>query len=267
MSRKTLNRQALLALACCSLMLGACAAHDAGVAPAPAEPPPPPVLTEEQKIIARYVDAIGGEDALRAYSSATTRGAFEMPAMGMSGDMTVYQMAPDKNLVTISFPGMGEAVQGYNGQIAWAEDAMQGARLVEGEMLAQARREARFHGELEYEELYPEQTAIGETEWNGQTVYQLDLVDADGNESSRYFATDTGLLVGAEETMTNEMGTADVTLTFDKYKEFDGVTLATSTSTSLMGMEYIITIESVSWDDVDPSVFEPSDAIKALLPE
>ena len=267
MSLKTLNRQALLALACCSLVLGACAAYDAGTSPAPAEPPPPPELTEEQKIVARFVEALGGEDALRAYSSATTKGAFELPAMGMSGDMTIYQMAPDKTLATISIPGMGVTVQGYNGEIGWAEDPMQGSRLVEGELLAQAKRDARFYGELEYDELYPEQTAVGETEWNGQAVYQLDLVDSDGNESSQYFAKDTGLLIGVEATMTNEMGTAEVSLQISDYKEFGGVTIPTSTTMSMMGMEIVQTVESVSWDDVDPSVFEPSDSIKALLPE
>ncbi len=268
MSLKTFNRQALLALVCCGLILGACAAYDSGTSPAPAEPPPPPPeLTEEQKIIARFVDALGGEDALRAYSSATAKGAFELPAMGMSGDMTAYQMAPDKTLVTISLPGMGESIQGYNGEIGWAEDATQGARLVEGEILAQAKRDARFYGELEYDELYPEQTLVGETEWNGQTAHQLDLVDSDGNESSQYFATDTGLLLGAEATMTNEMGTMEVTFNFTGYQEFGGVTIPTSTTMSMMGMEITQTVESVTWDDVDPSVFEPSEAIKALLPE
>ena len=266
MSLTTLNRQTLLALACCGLILGACAAYEADP-PTPEAPPtpPPPELTEEQKIVARFVEALGGEDTLRAYSSATSKGAFELPAMGMSGDMTTYQMAPDKTLATISIPGMGETVQGYNGEIGWAEDPMQGARLVEGEMLAQAKRDARFYGELEYDELYPEQTAVGETEWNDQAVYQLDLVDSDGNESSQYFSKDTGLLIGVEATITNEMGTAEVTLHFSEYKQFGGVTIPTTTTMSMMGMEIVQTIESVTWDDVDPGVFEPSDAIKALL--
>ncbi len=260
MSLPSLPRRAAFLLVCCALLLGAAFTPATLVAddhdlPAPSE------------IIARFIEAIGGEDALRAYSSATAKGAFELPAMGMSGDMTVYQMAPDKTLLTISLPGMGESIQGYNGEIGWAEDAMQGAYLVEGEMLAQVKRDARFYGELEYDELYPEQTAAGETEWNGQAVHQLDLVDSDGNESSQYFATDTGLLVGAEATITNEMGTMETTFNFTGYQEFGGVTIPTSTTMSMMGMEITQTVESVTWDDVDPSVFEPSEAIKALLPE
>ena len=216
--------------------------------------------------MARFVEALGGEDALRTHSSATTKGTFELPAMG-SGPMTVYQMAPDKTLATISVPGMGETVQGYNGEIGWAEDLMQGARLVEGEMLAQAKRDARFYAELEYDDLYPQQTAAGETEWNGQAVYQLDLVDSGGNESSQYFAKDTGLLIGAEATITNEMGTSQVTFDFGEYRVFGGVRIPTSTTMTMMGMEIVQTVESITWDDVEASVFEPSDAVKALLVE
>ena len=57
--------------------------------------------------------------------------------------------------------------------------------------------------------------------------------------------------------------------TVGEYKEFGGILFATSTTTSIpsFGMEMTQTIESVTFDDVDPSVFEPSEAIKALLPE
>lgn len=259
MSHPSVGRRAAFVLACsalvCGVLTSAPLVADNHELPSPAE------------IIARFVDALGGDDALRAFSSATTTGVFEMPAMGMSGDMTVYQMAPDKMLATITIPGMGERVQAYNGEIAWAEDPMQGTLLIEGEMLAQERRNARFYTELEYDELYAEQTVAGEMEWNGQAVYQLDLVDPDGNESSQYFARDTGLLVGGEMTTTNEMGTMDMTIHFSEYKEFDGVMIPTSTTMHVMGMDMIQTVESVSWDDVDPGVFEPSEAVKALLPE
>ena len=61
----------------------------------------------------------------------------------------------------------------------------------------------------------------------------------------------------------------EVAITIGDYEEFGGVLIATSNSTNLvsMAMEIIATIESVTYDDVDPSVFEPSESIKALLPE
>ena len=60
----------------------------------------------------------------------------------------------------------------------------------------------------------------------------------------------------------------ETSITVGDYKEFGGVLLATSTTTSIpsFGMEFTQTVESVTFDDDDdPTAFEPSDAIKALL--
>ncbi len=188
MSFKSLSRAALLALACCGLILGACAAYDADPPQAQADAAPPePVreLTEEEKIIARHVEAIGGEDAIRAHSSMTLKGAFEMPAMGLTGGATIYLAAPDKGLVNIEIPGLGNNVQGFDGEFGWSEDPMQGPRLLEGGELSVLKNQTRIHGDLEYNELFPQQNLVGETEWDDQAAHRIDLVDADGNESSR----------------------------------------------------------------------------------
>lgn len=224
-------------------------------------------LPSADEIIARHVEAIGGEDAIRAHTSRTTKGSFGIPAMGMSGDMTIYQMAPDKGIVHISFPGVGESTQAYNGEIGWTEDAMQGPRLLEGAELNALKRQIRAHVDLEYSKHYPERKTVGESEWNGEPAYQVDLVDVDGNESSRYFSIETGLLLGEEGTTTTDMGTSETATTWSDYKEFGGVMFPGSATANLvsMGMEFVQTIESVTFDDDDPSAFEPSDAIKALL--
>ncbi|MDE2852345.1 MAG: hypothetical protein OXP74_17210 [Acidobacteriota bacterium] len=226
-------------------------------------------LPSTEEIRARYIEAVGGEEALRAHTSRTVKGTFEMPAMGMSGPTTSYAAAPDKVITRTELPGMGETVQAYNGEIGWMENPMQGSQVLEGQMLAAAKREARFYAPLEYADLFAEQTTARETEWNGEAAYQIDVVDPDGVESSQYFAKETGLLIGAETTQTGDMGTIEMTVTMGDYKDFGGVLMATSTTTNMvsLGVEITTTIESVTFDDVDPSVFEPSDAIKALLPE
>ena len=224
-------------------------------------------LPSPAEIVSRYIDALGGEKAIRAYNSATTKATFDMPAAGLAGETTIPQMAPDKYLETTVLAGIGKSVTAYNGDIGWAADPMQGTRILEGQMLKDAARNARFYAELEYDEIYPEQTTVGESDWNGQLAYQVDLLDHDGNQSSHYFAKATGLLIGIETTQTNEMGTVDITIVSNDYRDFEGVMAPSQVVIGVMGMEMTQTIESVTWDDVDPSVFEPSDAIKALLPE
>lgn len=256
-----LQRRKALLLAGCALLLGAALS----AAPLLADDHE---LPSPEEIIARHIEALGGEEAIRAHTSRTVKGGVEIPAMGMSGQTTAYFIAPDKMIVKGEMPGMGENVQAYNGEIGWIEDPMQGTQILEGEMLAQMKRQARFYAELERDDLFSQQTTAGESEWNGQAVYQLDVVDVDGNAMSQYFAKETGLLIGTEGTQTNAMGAIEVAITLGDYKDFGGVLIATSTTMNIvsMAMEIITTVESVTFDDVDPSVFEPSDAIKALLP-
>ncbi len=255
------QRRRPVSLAGCILLLGA--ALSAAPLFADDELPSP------EEIVARYIEALGGEEAIRVHTSRTIKGTFEMPAMGMSGQSTIYAMAPDKMVGSNEVSGFGETVSGYNGEIAWIDNPMTGAQLLDGEMLAQTKRQARFYADLERADMFPQQTTAGEAEWNGQAVYQLDVVDVDGNELSQYFAKESGLLIGTEGTQTTDMGPSEVVITLGDYQEFGGVMVATSTTTNLvsMGMEFTTTIESVTYDDLDPSVFEPSDAIKALLPE
>ena len=258
----SLQRRKALSPAGCILLIGTALAAAPLLADNEEVPSP-------EEIRARYIEAVGGEEALRAHTSRTVKGTFEMPAMGMSGPTTSYAAAPDKAITRTELPGMGETVQAYNGEIGWVENPMQGSQVLDGQMLAAAKREARFYAALEHAELFSEQTTVGETEWDGQAAYQVDVVDPDGVESSQYFAKETGLLIGAETTQASDMGTMEVTVTIGGYKEFGGVLMATSTTMNMvsMGVEIIQTIESVTFDDVDPSVFEPSDAINALLPE
>lgn len=255
------QRRRPVSLAGCILLLGAAFS----VAPLLADDE----LPSAEEIVARHIEAIGGEEAIRAHTSRTVKGGVEIPAMGMSGQTTAYYIGPDKMIIKSEMPGVGETVQAYNGEIGWIENPMAGAQILEGELLDQLKRQARLYADLERADLFPQQTTAGETEWNGEAAYQLDVVDVDGNELAQYFAKETGLLIGAEGTQTTEMGPMEVAITIGDYEEFGGVLIATSTSTNLVSMatEIIATVESVTYDDIDPSVFEPSDAIKALLPE
>jgi hypothetical protein len=52
---------------------------------------------------------------------------------------------------------------------------------------------------------------------------------------------------------------------YGDYRDFDGVTLPTQMIQRVMGMEQVMTTDSVEWDTVDPAVFALPDQIKALL--
>ena len=61
------------------------------------------------------------------------------------------------------------------------------------------------------------------------------------------------------------MGTMTVSNVEGGYKKFGRLTQATVLTQKIMGIEQKITLETVEYDTVAPSVFEPPAVIKALI--
>jgi hypothetical protein len=61
------------------------------------------------------------------------------------------------------------------------------------------------------------------------------------------------------------MGTIKVSVTFADYKKFGALLIPATVRRNMMGTEVLTTMSSVEFDTVDPAVFEPPAAIKALI--
>lgn len=216
-------------------------------------------------ILARFADAVGGEEAMRSHTSSTVRGTFSIPSMGMEGELVQYAAAPDKIVVIIEMAGMGTINQGYNGTIGWSDNPMTGAALLEGDLLAQIKEQSAFYGPLDFDELFPTQETVELAEFNGEDTYKLRLVNESGRETFFFFSEASGLLVGMNGIQSSEMGEAEVTTRIGDYRDFGGVLAATTNKAEMMGMEIVQTITELTWDDVADDAFEPPDSIKALL--
>lgn len=222
-------------------------------------------LLTPRAILARFVEATGGEEALMAHDSATIRGKMEMPAMGMSGDMVIYQAKPNRMVMEAELSGMGTMNSGYNGEIGWSDNPMQGAQLLDGKMLSQTKRQGEFLAQLRYDELYPTQETLELTDYAGESAYKVRLVDTDGTETLQYFSEATSLLIGQEGTQASPMGDIDVKVTFKDYTDFGGIKSPATTVLEMMGMEIRQVVEEVTYDNVEDSAFEPPDSVKGLL--
>ncbi len=94
---------------------------------------------DARAIIAKHIEAIGGEATLSDVKSQIMKGTFAVPAMGMSGSVTEYK-TNDSFLEKTSMPQMGEMTKGRKGDTFWDKNAMMGSRLIEGADLEQTRR-------------------------------------------------------------------------------------------------------------------------------
>lgn len=236
-------------------------------AQAPAKTAPPASaarLPDAREIVDRHVKAVGGREAILAHKSMHATGTLSVPASGMSGPVDVYGAAPDRVLVKASIAGIGEVLDGYDGAHAWSISPMTGPTLKTGKELEQTKLDADFYGELRDPKTYT-MTTIEKTTFDGRDCYKVRVKRTDGSEDFDFYDVATGLRAGSINTRETQMGTMTVSNVESGYKKFGRLTQATMLTQKIMGIEQKITLATVEYDKVDPSVFEPPAVIKALI--
>ncbi len=227
---------------------------------------PQEVLPAEE-IIARYVDAIGGVDAVRGHSSTHAQGTMELLGQGIQGEMRMYGAAPNKLLMIVSFPDLGiESRNGYNGEVAWAADPMTGERILQGDELQQVVDESDYYSDLHDSSRFQSMETLEVTEYAGRLAYKVKLVYVSGRETFEYFDVDNGLLVGAEGLQYSLMGAINVRTFTSEYRQFGGLMVPTKIVQEIgPGQTVQLTIESIQFDSVEPSTFALPASIEALV--
>jgi hypothetical protein len=249
-------------------------AQAAPAAPPQAVPAPPqvapakpdPSLPAGREVVDRFVKAIGGREAVLSHKSMHVTGKYEVPASGLSGEMEIFTAAdPNRAVQRVTIPGVGEVLQGFDGQRGWSINPMTGPMLQQGKELEQARLDADFYNELRDSKNYKSITTVEKTTFEGHPSYKVSLVRSDGTEDFDYYDTETGLRVGSVQTRESPMGVITSTNVESDYKKFGNLLQPTSLVAKVMGVEQKITVASVEYDTVPASAFEPPASIKALI--
>jgi zinc protease len=224
-----------------------------------------PVRSADE-IIQRYVDAIGGEKAIRALKQRSIVGTMSVPSQGMTGELTVHAAAPDMMIMTVSLEGLGESVTGYTDGVAWSMDPFQGPMIQPDEVSRETERQANFYADLRLKDMYASITSMPQTTFEGSLADVLVLVDENDAKTTQYYDAETGLRIGSKSNQATQMGPMDIVTVYSDYKAFDGVKYPTKMVQRLGPMEMIMTTEKVTHaEKADPAMFEAPAAIKTLL--
>lgn len=222
-------------------------------------------LPPAAEVVARYVEAVGGEAALRRHSSRTLVTETELTGMGVRMTTTTRMAPPARVVTTTPVEGMGTRRAGFDGVVGWSVDPVAGPVLLEGAELEQMVHRADFLGPLRYGLLFTSMETTARAEHGGRPCWRVELVSPSGRRSWQCFDIDTGLLVATGGEQVSRVGTVDATVLLSDYRDFDGVRMATRSTTVVMGQPVVVTLKSVSHAPVDPAAFEPPEEIRALL--
>ena len=221
------------------LLYGAGAAGQAPAGQAGANPPATPapghsaakapgaassseVPTADQ-VLARYVRALGGEQALRRITSRVMKGKFEVPDQQLSGEAEIDMAAPDSFYSRVRITDAGDYIQAYDGKAGWSSDPQQGVRDVTGRELEELRRSSQFQHELRFRQIFPQVRVLEKTVEEGRQVWVLEATPPNGAAERFYFDAESGLLLRHDSTQFTPEGEVPIEHRYSNYIAVDGV--------------------------------------------
>jgi hypothetical protein len=180
----------------------------------PEAPPKPPEVKRTEPlpaadgIIDKYLKALGGEAALSKLPTQVRKGTIEEE--GESVAVETAAKVPDRWLFVVSTPERGLERQGFDGKVAWREqaDVVQDldpfSRALLGSVLD-------LEAPLKLRQLVPRMTVKAQEKKGGNEVVVIEVASPGGRSQTMQFDAQTGLLTGVDNT------------TLEDYREVDGV--------------------------------------------
>jgi hypothetical protein len=182
-----------------------------------------PALPSVDQILAKYVEALGGEQALRKVTGRVITGTQYIPT-GPGGTLPTpasverYQKAP--NLAVTIYRSSAYAIsEGFDGTTAWSQN--QAGRVSEPVKLdvGRAARAADFYEPLNLKRQYAQIAVRGIESVNGRDAYLVVGVPQGDKPESLYFDTQTGLLLRKQTVLPTPIGDSPFQTDFEDYRD------------------------------------------------
>ncbi len=184
-------------------------------------PRTPTELPTAEQILARYVNALGGTEALAKITSRVAKGS-RIGADGILVPEQVYQKAPDKILTVTSYPTVVFS-SGFNGKVGWGSSSKEGPTPLPDQVLAQLKADSVFNKELKMDQLYSKLKVEGRSTVRGSEAYVIEATAANGLREKLFFDTQTGLLVRRYVESNTILGPLPLQTDYEDFREIDGV--------------------------------------------
>ncbi len=189
-------------------------------------------LPTPDKILATYVDALGGEQALRRVTARKITATTEVPADVRGVGPAVHALtqqhfkAPNQWIIT-SQTANGTTAAGFDGTVAWRQDARgvvtETTGAVPAPPLARVKRSADFYEPLNLKQGYSRLVTRGLAKVRDRDAYLVvGFPDGDLPEQL-FFDTQTGLLVRKGTATATALGDYAIQTDYDDYRDVGGV--------------------------------------------
>jgi photosynthetic reaction center cytochrome c subunit len=227
--------------------------------PALADPMPATMkvsLPSVDQILARYIDALGGEQALRKVTSRVITGTQYIPS-GPGGQQpvpaTVERLQKAPNLIVNTYHTPTYSVSdGFDGTRAWAANPQGRVSQALAIDLARAKRESDFYLPLDIKQQYAKMEVKGIERVNDRDSYVIVGTPQGDLPERLYFDTLTGLLIRKETALPTPTGDSPFQVTYAEYRDTGSgvkfpylITMTPATSRSVLFTTAVLRVDKV----------------------
>jgi hypothetical protein len=232
------------------------AAPAAAAAPTPAAPAA--ALRPAEAVLADYARAVGGEKAWKRHRSLYTKRSVAAKGMAINGTEEHYATAAGKSLTISAIPGMGRFRLGTDGTVRWADDPINGLRILTGVEDEEARIEATWNADLQLARSYAKVRSVPPPQPPpaGQRYECVELSPKVAPPAIACFDATTHLRVLQKGTRASPQGPVPYVTKLSDWREVQGIKLPWAEETTAGSLTMEAQVLEVKLDrPIDPKLF------------
>jgi hypothetical protein len=221
-------------------------------------------LPSGESLMQRYIDRSGGAEAYAKAKNMAMSGTVEMPAQNISGTVSIFEEG-EKSYTAMEFAGIGKIEEGFDGETAWENSALQGPRILDGEEKIEAKRAATLARITSWRDVYKEAKTIGSEDLDGKPAWKVEMTAEEGKPETFFFDRDSGLLVRISGVHTTPLGDIAAESIMSDFRPVDGILTPFAETEKAMSQTIVLRFRDVSYNvSLPQDRFDLPASIKAL---
>jgi hypothetical protein len=187
-----------------------------------ATPAPAPAQPTGDQILAKYIEALGGQAAIDKMKTLVMKGTFT----GFNGAALLYEVdlaAPDKFYINVTAL-QGTVERGFDGKAAW-EKGPRGVNELMNPVLDDLKSIFLFYRNIKLKEQFTRLRGGRKDKIGDRDVIVVNGTTSDNHREQLFFDAETGLLRRRMSYLETPIGVIPSQIDFEDYREVDGVKL------------------------------------------
>ncbi|HKX29578.1 MAG TPA: serine hydrolase domain-containing protein [Blastocatellia bacterium] len=202
---------------------------------------PPKIALSVDEVMARVVEAAGGETNLRRHWSMVTVLELELENQGLTGEVTVSARKPNASATSTTLIALGKKIgttrSYFDGIQGSEESSFSPSTAYQDQQLEDVRIASDFYEPLNWKTLYKEVRIKELSRIENEEVYVVVKTPEKGHPITDYYSARTFLLLRRDRTVSSSM---TISATYSDYRTVEGVNFAFQSATQQPGLGRVV---------------------------